>query len=295
MGGGGGILSPVTDTLFGSPKTVDTPDYTGAANQTAANNLAAARAATAANRVNQTTAYGGINYTQNGTDSYGNPMWAATQTVAPELQNAVTNSQNAVSGYNYNPFSANVNSLQTSVDPSVTGQQGWDNATNAILQRLNPTIAHQNEMSDQDLANKGIMPGSEAYNNAIRLRQQGQNDLLTNASLAGSQVQNQMYNQALGNANLNNSANAQSYGQQANAYGINSTTPFTQAASVKSLATPNYVNPASQTTTAGADITGAMGLTNQSQQANANAQNAQSNAMMSGLFSLAGAGIGKYG
>ena len=51
--GGGGLLGGITGALFGSPATPATPDYTGAAQATAAGNLDAARAATAANRVNQ--------------------------------------------------------------------------------------------------------------------------------------------------------------------------------------------------------------------------------------------------
>ena len=39
MGGGGGLLGGVSNALFGSPQTVATPDYTGAAQQTAAGNL----------------------------------------------------------------------------------------------------------------------------------------------------------------------------------------------------------------------------------------------------------------
>ena len=40
---------------------------------------------------------------------------------------------------------------------------------------------------------------------------------------------------------------------------------------------------------------GAAGLTGQANQANANATNAQTNAMISGLFGLGGAAVGKYG
>jgi hypothetical protein len=102
MGGGGGILSPVTNLLFGAPKQVATPDYAGAAQQTAQGNLEAARAATAANRVNQRTPYGNLEYTQSGTNSYGNPMWTATQTIDPSLQGAVDKSKAAVSDFNFN-------------------------------------------------------------------------------------------------------------------------------------------------------------------------------------------------
>ena len=265
MGGGGGILSPVTNTLFGSPQTVATPDYTGAANQTAANNLAASQAATAANRVNQYTPYGALNYSQTGTDAQGNPMWSATQSVNPLLQPAVESSLANVSSQYANPFTGG-NLPSYGIDPGQT-------YSNAIMQRLQPQQQHQTEMSDQQLANQGIMPGSEAYNNAKRLLAQGQNDQLTSAIVGGM--------------NTGLQANQQQYGQNLTNYN----NILANAQGIKSLATPNYVNPSQQTTTAGADITGAMGLTTQSQQANANATNAQNNAMMSGLFGLGGAAL----
>ena len=78
MGGGGGLLGGVTDALFGSPPSPPpAPDYVGAAQTTAAGNLAAAQAATSANRVSQYTPYGNLVYSQNGVDSQGNPTWQA--------------------------------------------------------------------------------------------------------------------------------------------------------------------------------------------------------------------------
>lgn len=273
MGGGGGILSPITNTLFGSPEKVQTPDYESAANQTAANNLAAARAATAANRVNQVTPYGSLNYTQSGTDSYGNPMWTATQSIDPSLQGAVDKSKAAVNEFDFNQF--------TPTGLPSYGINPGESYTDAIMRRLQPNQQHQSQMSDQQLANQGIMPGSEAYNNAKRLLAQSQNDQLTSAVTGGM--------------NTGLAANQQAYNQQQGAYTTNLNAPFNYASNVKAFATPGYVNPSQQATTAGADIMGAMGLTNQSNQANANATNAQNNAMMSGLFSLGGAGINKWG
>jgi Chaperone of endosialidase len=60
--GGGGFLG-----LGPAPRAPAAPDYTGAAQQTAAGNLEAARAAAAANRVNQITPYGSLVYSQQGT------------------------------------------------------------------------------------------------------------------------------------------------------------------------------------------------------------------------------------
>jgi hypothetical protein len=59
------------------------------------------------------------------------------------------------------------------------------------------------------------------------------------------------------------------------------------------VTTPNqfYVNAPQQATTAGADLLGAAGMTGNANIAAANAQNAQQNAMMQGLFSLGGAAL----
>jgi hypothetical protein len=87
MGGGGGLLSPITNALFGSPPSAPAaPNYTAAAQQTAQGNLDAARQATAANRVNQVTPYGNLNYSITGEDPYGNPTWTATQSLSPDQQ-----------------------------------------------------------------------------------------------------------------------------------------------------------------------------------------------------------------
>jgi len=252
FGGGGG----------GAPAV---PDYTGAAKEAAAGNLKAAQAATAANRVNQNTAYGGVNYTQTGTDAQGNPTWSATQSVAPGLQGAVDLSQQNVSNQYANPFTGG-NLPSYGIDP---GQS----YSNAIMSRLAPTQEHQSAMSDQSLANQGIMPGSEAYNNAKRLLGQTQNDQLTSAIVGGMQTGLQ--------------ANQQQYGQNL----LNYNNPLANALNIKSLATPNYINPAQQQTTAGADLTGAAQATYNANLANYNAQNARNAGGMSGLFGLGAAGL----
>ena len=251
--GGGGSSAPAA------------PDYTAAANATAANNLKAAQAATAANRVNQYTPYGSLGYTQTGTDSQGNPMWSATQDVSPGLQPAVNASQANVSSQYANPFTGG-NLPSYGIDPGQT-------YSDAIMQRLQPQQQHQSEMSDQQLANQGIMPGSEAYNNAKRLLAQGQNDQRTSAIVGGM--------------NTGLQANQQQYGQNLTNY--NNT--LANALGVKSLATPNYINPASQSTTAGADILGAQNAQYQNQLASYNASQANQTNQMGGLFGLGGAAL----
>ena len=86
--GGGGFLG-----LGPAPSAPAAPDYTGAANATAAGNLAAAQAATAANRVNQVTPYGNLDYSQSGTDAQGNPTWTATTSLSDVGQQLLNNQQ----------------------------------------------------------------------------------------------------------------------------------------------------------------------------------------------------------
>ena len=82
-----------------SPSPPPAPDYTGAANATAAGNLDAAKAAAAANRVNQVTPYGNLTYSQDPSQagSTGQGGWSATTTLAP-AQQTLLDQQNQASG-----------------------------------------------------------------------------------------------------------------------------------------------------------------------------------------------------
>lgn len=100
------------------------------------------------------------------------------------------------------------------VNAGMTGQQ-------AIMNRLQPQLAQQSAATAQQLANQGITPGSEAYNNAMREQQQGQNDLLSQAALQGigldMSANQQGYGQAMGQAQMYNTAMGQGYGQASDA------------------------------------------------------------------------------
>lgn len=285
MGGGGGILSPVTNLLFGAPQQAATPDYSGAARETAAGNIDAARVATAANRVNQVTPYGSLNYSVTGQDPYGNPTWTATTALSPDQQElynydistskGLGQLQNKGLGYVSNmldqPFDTS-KLVKTGFDPSQSYQD-------AYMQRLAPQIQQSREQLDQQLANQGIKLGSEAYDRAKKLQAQKENDILLGATTQGFDV----------------GQKARQQGFQELAYQRNE--PINTLNAVRSgsqVTGPQFVNSFNQATTAGPDLLGAAGLTGQANIANANAENARTNAMMSGLFSLGGAGVAKY-
>jgi len=242
-------MSGVVNSIFGGGGggAPAAPDYTGAARETAAGNLAAARAAAAANRVSQYTPYGSLEYQQTGTDTQGNPMWAATQGTNPQTQGLINTS---------------LSSLQSSLNNPMYGINPGETYSNAIMQRLQPQQEMQKKQFDAKMANQGIPVGSEAYQNAARQFQQGQNDQLTSAIVGGMQTGLQA--QQLQNA---------------------------QAANVKNLATPNYINPAQQATTAGADILGATNAQYTNQLNAYNAQQARNANTMGGLFGLGAAGL----
>lgn len=284
----GGIVNAVTSIFDGGGGSQASqpavPDYTGAANATAAGNLAAARAAAAANRVNQVTPYGSLNYAETGQDSYGNPTWTATTSLSDVGQQLLNNQNTAALG-----LGGTINSALGRVQ-STMGQDFAPNLpsyginpgetySDAIMRRLAPTQQHQSEMSDQALANQGVMPGSEAYNNAKRLLAQSQNDQLTSAITGGMQTglaaNQQAYNQAMTNYNLPlNTLNALRTGAQAQ--------------------NPTFVNTPQQATTAGADVLGATQMGFNAQQGQYNAQQAQNAGMLSGLMGLGGTLGGAY-
>lgn len=226
-----------------SSSTPPAPDYTGAANATAAGN-----------RVSQVTPYGSFKYSETGTDTQGNPMWTATTTLSPEqqklldIQNQTSiglgNLQQQGLGYVQNmlnkPFdTSTLPSLQGNLnqtDLSQVGQgpqfqslgeadamqrnlenqgmQGWDRATNLVMQRLQPQLDRQSKQLDTQLAQQGIMPGSEAYNVAKQQLAQGQNDLLNQAQLTGLGAQQQFFGQGLQAGNFYNTAAQQDYANQ---------------------------------------------------------------------------------
>jgi len=258
------------------------PDYTAAAQATAAGNLDAARAATAANRVNQVTPYGSLNYNISGQDPYGNPTWTATQSLAPE-QKQLLDIQNQLSigtgqlgqkglGYVENMISQ---PFDTSSLPT-TGFNAGQSYQDAYMQRLAPQIAQGREALNVDLANRGIPVGSEAYKRAMMTQGQKENDLLAAATTQG-------FGTGL-------AANQQGFNQLA--YQRNE--PINTLNAVRSgsqVQGPSFVNSAQQANTAGADLLGATQMGYNAQLGASNAQNAANNQMTQGLFSLGGAGI----
>jgi len=96
------------------------------------------------------------------------------------------------------------------VNAGMTGQQ-------AIMNRLAPQLERSDRATQQRLANQGLVPGGEAFENAMISQNQQKNDLLTQAALQGigldTAANAQGFNQALQAGQYGNQAIAQNFGQ----------------------------------------------------------------------------------
>lgn len=271
--GGGGFLG-----LGPAPSAPAAPDYAGAAQQTAQGNLEAARAATAANRVNQVTPYGNLDYTQSGTDPYGNPTWTATTSLS-DIGKQLLNNQNQTSLGLGSAINAQLGQVQDVMgqgfNPNLpsTGMNPGQSYQDAYMQRLAPQLAQSRESTTAQLANQGVVSGTKAYENAMRQQAMKENDLLLGATTqgfgVGQQANQQAYNQALTNYNLP----------------LNTLSALRTGAQVQN---PSFVNSAQQATTGGADLLGASQMGYNAQMGNFNAQQASQQGLNSGLMGLGG-------
>jgi len=270
--GGGGFLG-----LGPAPSAPAPPDYRGAAIETAAGNIDAARVATAANRVNQITPYGSLKYDITGADPYGNPTYTATQSLSPQQQQlldyqnktSIGLGQLADKGLGYVQ-----NMLETPFDTSrlpTTGFNPSQSYQDAYMQRLQPQIQESRESLYQDLANRGIDIGSEAYQRAMLTQARRENDLLAAATTQGFNVGQTARQSAL----------------QEQAYLRNE--PLNTLSAVRTGAQvqgPQFVNSYNQATTQGPDILGASQMGYNAQMGDFNAKQAAQANLNQGLFSL---------
>jgi hypothetical protein len=188
-------------------KAPKAPDYTAAAEATAAGS-----------RVNQYTPYGSLTYSQMGEQGgrinpktgkpipgTGKPLYGQTLTLSPEQQ-ALLDQQNKTS--------MALGNLQDQAAARVAAQQarGYDDtlladtntATQAILNRLQPTLQQQRSGLETQLSNQGLARGTEAYNAALRDQNQRENDLYQQAAMQGINLGMQQRQQGLQEQNYFN-------------------------------------------------------------------------------------------
>ena len=251
----------------------EAPDYAAAAQQTAQGNLEAARVAAKANRVNQYTPYGNLIYTQ---DSPDNPdKWSSRIDLSPTGQQLLDYSNVAQLGLGEQTGQAlgRVDeTLSQPFDYNSVGQLA-DESYKAQTARLDPEWQQREQAFQQQMANQGISAGGEAYNNASRQFGQQRNDAYSQARLNAQQMMPQTFqlSSSIRNQPLNELSALRTGSQVTN---------------------PQFTPVPQQQTTPGANYLGAAQAQYGGDMQAYNAQNAQGNAFMGGLFSLGGAALG---
>ena len=287
-----------------SPSPPPAPDYTGAAVAQGQANIDAARATAKLSNPNVYSPYG------NQTVTYEGDIPTVTQTLSPESQQ-VLNAQNATklgladlsqqgltTAQNVmgTPFQFGGPSVQTALDTSQIAKMPVNAGTTgqeAIMSRLEPSLAKNRVSTETQLINQGLRPGSEAYDNAIKLVGQQENDARTQAVLQGLNLDigsnAQGFNQALQGGQFGNTAQQQALAQaiQQRQLPLNEITALMSGSQIQNPSFGAYQG----SNVAPAPIANATAQTGQYNQNIYNQQVGSQNAQNAGLFSFGGQAV----
>lgn len=257
-----------------APSPPPAPDYAGAATATAAGNLESAKYATAANRVNQYSPYGSSTYTQGNPGSDTDPQWRQDINLSPVGQQLLDYANESALGLGEQQGQALGRVNDTLAQPlNMSGaQDATDQAYSQITARLDPEWAQQEQLQEAKLRNQGLVPGGEAYDNAMRVFNQGRNDAYTQARTQAMNFAPQTYQLDVAGRNQPlNELNALRTGSQ--------------------VTNPQFGQVPQQQATPGANLLGAAQQQGTYDQGLYNAGVGQANSFNSGLMSLGGAAL----
>jgi hypothetical protein len=202
----------------------------------------------------------------------GNPdQWTQTTTLNPESQK-ILDQNLAAKQQGYDQLQTSLGNINNNNLPLASVNAG-ETAQDAILRRVNPQLAIQEDALRTRLVNQGVRPGTQAWDREFNLFSQGRNDAVSQAALAG--------------INVGNDARARAIAEQAvplnliNAY---------QSGNQAQMPQYQSYNQAGQGQAA--DLLGAGQAQYSAQLGASNASNAASSNMMSGLFGLGGSIFG---
>lgn len=256
-----------------SPTPPAAPDPTATANAQGNMNTNTAITQQLLNQTNQVTPYGNLTYSQNGNStftgadgkSYTVPQFTATQTLTPQQQQLLDLSNKTKSNLGQIGVdqSAKIGSLLgTNVNLDTATENKIDQLGAA---RLDPQFARSEDALRTQLSNKGIQPGSQAWNAEMTQFQQGKNDAYNQLYLNGRQQGSQ---EALTERNQP----------------INEISALLSGSQVSQ---PNYTSTPT-TSVGGVDYTGLVNNNYNAAMSQYNTAVGQQNAAMGGLFGLGG-------
>lgn len=185
-----------------SQKAPEAPNPTKTANAQTTSNVNTAIANSWLNNANEVGPTGNVTYTQTGTQRVGNqdiPQFTKTTTLSPEQQKLYD--QQTALGSQMNDIAGR---QLTTLDGVLSSPLSFDNLPaaptadrskyeEAMYARLQPQIERDRAALETRLANQGIMPGSEAYREAIALNDRANNDLRSQTVLNAGNYAEQEY------------------------------------------------------------------------------------------------------
>lgn len=270
----------------GSPPPAPDPQQTAQAQ--AAANKETAISQQQLNMVNQYTPYGNLEYRKRGTYGDGTPAYSAYQTLAPKQAQMKTLTDDAGIKYGQtanNQLSAISGALSKpmsfgSLGPApMFNQEYRDEIAQSMYDRLNPQFDRDQNALEQKLVNQGLMPGSEAWNQALGDMNRAKTDarLAIDSAALGQAAQMYGLEESGRNSRINEIAMLRSQ-------------PLNELAAMltgSQVQNPQFVN-TPVTGVANTDVAGPIYANYQGALNNYNQRQASGNGFMSGLFNLGG-------
>lgn len=187
-----------------TPKAPAAPDPEKTAAAQTTSNVNTAVANTALNNANEVNPYGTVNYAITGYQDVNGqkiPTYTKTTTLDPaqqqllDQQNALGAQMNGIAGRQLTNLDETLSKpVDFSGAPAApTADRG--RYEEAMMARLNPQLERDRAALESKLANQGIMPGSEAYREAIALSDRGINDARTQTVLSAGDYAGQELSQ----------------------------------------------------------------------------------------------------
>jgi hypothetical protein len=229
------------------------------------------------NAVNQRDPYGGLNYEQIGTWEDGTPRFQVTQTLAPEEQNALNQSRQAQNIYGQTALQQLSAVRERLATPLTLGNEATESRLMQLgRSRLDPVLTERRNAMDTRLRQQGLMPGTQAYDVAMRGVGEAENDAYNQLLLTGR-------------------------GQAVNEMLTERAVPLNEAAALLSgqqVQAPSYVNTpqtnVGQANISPTDYMQAVGLQQAAQNNAFNARNQNYGTQLSGMYGLGSAALGGW-
>lgn len=258
---------------MGSPDIPEPPDPKETIAAQSEANKEAVQASITASQTDQFNPFGQMTYHKTGeVDQYGNPRYEVRTALNAQQQgllDALVGNQGNIS----NIATQLVNNSFGKYGQAPDLTSGVDNIVNQRMEHqlgyLNPLFETGNNQLDAQLRNQGLEPGTKAYDNAMRTLRDNQQQSVQSFL---AQIQPQAFQQAAYEYNL----------------------PMETYANLAKMSAPAGFNPTNTPTftSPSVDAVGAYNNAFNAQMQAYNAQSSQQNALLGGLFGMAGTMLG---